>query len=404
MWWEWLVLITALILTTVVLTHLLCYVALGGFGGRALNVASKRRALSLTRELVGFLRAMTAMHLPLATSVHVAGRGEPGAAGIALREMGKWLSHSIPVAEALRRAVPACPSLAVSMIDCGERSGQLRAALENLEDMLGDQLHPIRPSQVNYWAYPTAMVGFTLMMLSGLMIVIVPKFREIFDDYGADLPPTTINLIGASRWFVTGSPPGWSLVVFVSMSIAVALGVCRHIHVRGGTRSRTLAEELISRIKWRVPGLRQMEYGYGMSAMTRVFGMGLRAGMTLDRAAALAAETKANIHLQNRFDRFAHAVADGVAPRAAALSAELGPVFVGVVRIIERGEDVRPACRHAAEFYLSIAHRWWLAIEKAVWPATTLAVALVIAYIAVALFVPMTALVESVMSTMGGAA
>ena len=38
------------------------------------------------------------------------------------------------------------------------------------------------------------------------MVAVVPKFKDIFKDFGATLPAITTMLINFSDWFVSGSP------------------------------------------------------------------------------------------------------------------------------------------------------------------------------------------------------
>ena len=39
-------------------------------------------------------------------------------------------------------------------------------------------------------------------ILTFIMIKIVPSFEKIFKDFGTNLPPVTLALMGASHWFV----------------------------------------------------------------------------------------------------------------------------------------------------------------------------------------------------------
>lgn len=68
------------------------------------------------------------------------------------------------------------------------------------------------------------VVGFWSLPLFALLFVI-PKFEEIFKDFGVQLPDTALWLIGASRW-VRGDQVGQVIpgLVFVAPVFLVFLG------------------------------------------------------------------------------------------------------------------------------------------------------------------------------------
>ncbi|MFY7895290.1 MAG: type II secretion system F family protein, partial [Phycisphaerales bacterium] len=65
--------------------------------------------------------------------------------------------------------------------------------------------------------YPVVVVGIATIILTAIMVFIIPKFEEIFKDFGVDLPPLTMWLMATSRWFagtMAGQViPGWIMVL-----------------------------------------------------------------------------------------------------------------------------------------------------------------------------------------------
>ena len=62
--------------------------------------------------------------------------------------------------------------------------------------------------------YPAVIVLFALGIVSGIMVFVIPKLQTIFNDFGITLPPMTKVLLGASAWFMHGTPPGWTVILF----------------------------------------------------------------------------------------------------------------------------------------------------------------------------------------------
>jgi len=82
--------------------------------------------------------------------------------------------------------------LTLAMIDLGEKTGNMAEALHNLSDMLEE----IRKNVIKFkkaMAYPRNVMIAMAVAFSILLTFVVPKFKEIFSKFGADLPiPTKI--------------------------------------------------------------------------------------------------------------------------------------------------------------------------------------------------------------------
>lgn len=368
----------------------------GGRGYDGYSAATTRvRNIPLARTIVGHLAAITEMNLPLAAALRVAARGQRGGEGRALRKLTDLLTLSTSLAEALRQSVPNCPPLVVSLITAGERSGQLPRALRLAEDLLDEQLKRAQTYSLRaYWAYPVAVVVIGFLILSGIMINVMPKFIDIFDDFEVALPEETLVLIDAARWFVHGHPPGWywllALVLF-----GAGFSLVQMVPPNG--RLLGFLERVRDRVRFSLPFTRQIDWGHGMAAACGVLEMGLISGLPLDRSARLASDLRINHFVRRRLEAFTARLVGGTPAVRAARQANLGAMCVAAIAAISRGEDPRTVLGHAADYYRAVANRWWHAMAKLLWPLITLAMGTVVGYVVVALFLPLVVLIESVM-------
>lgn len=103
------------------------------------------------------------------------------------------------------------PELFVSMIAAGEQSGKLDEILSRLTTQLKKN-HALRAKTRNAMIYPIivliGMVAVSIVML----VVVLPKITEIFDETGAKLPLPTRILMGMSGFLI-------------SQGVFVALGI-----------------------------------------------------------------------------------------------------------------------------------------------------------------------------------
>ncbi|MHC4089768.1 MAG: type II secretion system F family protein [Planctomycetota bacterium] len=367
---------------------------------REITRAIHLRQTSTTRSLVGHLSTITNLNLPLPEALQTAGSSERGLLGQALGQMAVHTAAGRPLANALRSAHPGCSPLVVSVIAAGERCGQLPRALADVQQALTDQLHKAttgRRESGRYWLYPCVLALITLCIVMGIMITVVPKFEEIFQDFDVQLPGVTLALIDIANWFVAGAPPGWLLLVLVPLVCMVAVaGLALALRDPKTTMSQTITDGC----RW-IPGLtRPIAFGQGMSAAIRVVDMGLAAGMTLQRAAGLAATLDLNRSLRRRWLHFVKLIDTGTPTPEAVEQAGLGNVFAWACRTIARGNaDVAVVLRHAADYHRAIADRWWRALTGMVWPPVICLLGCMVGFVVLALYMPLVALINSVMGT-----
>jgi general secretion pathway protein F len=108
--------------------------------------------------------------------------------------------------DALGREPRSFPPLYRAMVSAGESSGALPDLLERLAKLLERQAE-MRGKLVSALAYPIVLTCVAVLVVAALMIAVVPKVVEQFDDVGQQLPLLTRIIIGistflASYWWV----------------------------------------------------------------------------------------------------------------------------------------------------------------------------------------------------------
>jgi type IV pilus assembly protein PilC len=101
--------------------------------------------------------------------------------------------------EALRRHPAIFDHLFLSMIHAGETSGGLAQNVARLSDYL-ERKENFRRKLKSATAYPKFVMGFFLVMVCGIFLFLMPKFKEIFADFGAKLPPLTEFFMAVSAF------------------------------------------------------------------------------------------------------------------------------------------------------------------------------------------------------------
>ncbi|HLD30268.1 MAG TPA: type II secretion system F family protein [bacterium] len=99
---------------------------------------------------------------------------------------------------ALRKYPKIFSKIVVAMVAAGEESGQLAMVLKNLASYLEESVK-LRNKVRAASAYPFFVGIFFFVALSGIVLIIVPKFKELFASFGAELPLPTRIVTGLSE-------------------------------------------------------------------------------------------------------------------------------------------------------------------------------------------------------------
>lgn len=106
------------------------------------------------------------------------------------------------LSEAMRREPASFPPLYRAMIAAGETSGTLPLITERLA-MLLERQSELRGKLISALAYPIILALVSVLVVALLMIWVVPKVVEQFDDVNQQLPPVTRVVIWISEYMAS---------------------------------------------------------------------------------------------------------------------------------------------------------------------------------------------------------
>jgi type IV pilus assembly protein PilC len=342
---------------------------------------------AIERIVIGQIAAVLRQNLPLPTALSLAGDSERGMARVYLKRISKLLAQGALLSEAIQLSFRECSTLVVSLVAAGEKAGRLPAALEQAEEYLVRKARWRRLFDIPLGLYVTIVLATACFMVSGIMVAVIPKFKQIFFDYGAVLPAHTVTLIHISEWFVTGTPPGWTLVVVIPL-VWIALRIWK-------VDERPVTRRIGEFVRASLPGVRRAEFGRGMAEMLRLMRTAVAGGIDLGSAARISSDLDVNTHLRDRMRLFADLLERGTGPSDACKVADLGPVLATALAAGTRSGNMDAALRYAADYHEAIVTRWWVLANSFVWPLCTVLLGLIVAFIVRALFEPLVQLIAA---------
>lgn len=192
----------------------------GGDAAKKKKPGTRRGGKVGPKQLTTFTRQLSTLQdagLPLLRSLQILeSQQKPGKLKNTLIGISEEVEGGTALSEAMSKYPKAFNHLYVKMVAAGEVGGVLDIILQRLAEFM-EKSERLKRKIKGAMVYPIVVVGIATIILTAIMVFIIPKFEEIFKDFGVDLPPLTMWLMATSRWFAGTMPgqviPGWIMVL-----------------------------------------------------------------------------------------------------------------------------------------------------------------------------------------------
>jgi len=165
-----------------------------GSGGK---VREKDIAL-FTRQLATMMKA----GVPLLQCFDIVSKGASNpAVSRLLLEIKTEVETGSSLAQAFRKYPLHFDALFCNLVQAGEQAGILETLLDRLANYK-EKILAIKSKIKAALFYPIAIVVVAFIITAVIMIFVIPAFKEVFTNFGADLPAPTLFVMAVSDWFV----------------------------------------------------------------------------------------------------------------------------------------------------------------------------------------------------------
>jgi type IV pilus assembly protein PilC len=289
--------------------------------------------------------------------------------------------------EALAQHPKIFNKLYVNMVRAGEAGGVLDVTLNRLAEFQ-EKAQKIKNKVISAMVYPSVVIFVAVAILAFLMIVIVPKFEEIFRDLleGAALPALTQAVMAASR-LVTHN----ALWVLVGLVVFVIL-----FKLFGRTEK---GRYVIDVMKLNSPVFGQLIRKVGIGRFTRTLGTLIASGVPILQALNIVRETSGNAVIANAVAMVHDSVKEGeriVQPLEA--SKVFPPMVISMIDVGEETGALPDMLTKIADVYDDEVDNAVAALTSLLEPIMIVFLAVVVGTIVIALFLPLI----NIISVLGG--
>jgi type IV pilus assembly protein PilC len=151
-----------------------------------------------TRQLATMMKA----GVPLLQSFDIVAKG---ASNPAVQKLLVDIRTDVETGSALAAAFRKFPlhfdALFCNLVQAGEQAGILETLLDRLATYK-EKILAIKSKIKSALFYPIAIIAVAFIITAVIMIFVIPAFKEVFTNFGADLPAPTLVVMAISDWFV----------------------------------------------------------------------------------------------------------------------------------------------------------------------------------------------------------
>ena len=183
-------------------------------GGRKI---SEKDITFFTRQLATMLKA----GVPLLQAFDIVARGHGNARFSRLMmDIKNKVETGSSLSQAFREHPGHFDALYCNLVGAGESAGMLDAVLDRLATYK-EKILAIKGKIKSALFYPCSVIVVAIIVMWVIMVFVIPSFKDVFKNFGAELPFPTLVVIAISDFFVKW----WWLMAVAIAGAVVGIGV-----------------------------------------------------------------------------------------------------------------------------------------------------------------------------------
>ncbi len=267
--------------------------------------------------------------------------------------------------------------LYVAMVEAGEAAGVLDQVLDRIAYQIEKETQ-IKRRVKSAMTYPTVVIVFASLVLTGMLLFIVPIFVGIFKSLNGQLPTLTRIILAMSDtlrgyWFI-----------ILPLLLATGFGLR---YAKGTETGRRFWD----RFKLHVPfKIGDTVRKVSMARFSRTLGTLVGAGVDIIKALEITGQTSGNWVIEQSLAEVRERVSEGI-PIAQPLASnpEFPPMVSQMVRIGEESGELEKMLGKIADFYEDEVDAAVAALTSIIEPLMMIAVGGMVGVILIAMYMPM---------------
>jgi type IV pilus assembly protein PilC len=297
--------------------------------------------------------------------------------GSVIRELRADVEGGMLLSQSMARHPKVFNRLYVSMVEAGEAAGILDIVLDRVAFQIEKEA-AIKRRVKGAMIYPTMVLIFATLVLSGMLLFLVPIFVSIFDQLGGDLPLLT-------QWVLKGSnflKATW--FVLLPGSIIGIFALKKFLKTETGRRRWDA-------IKLKLPmKIGDVVLKVTMARFSRTLSTLVAAGVDIIKALEITGTTSGNWVVENALAGVRQKVGEGVPIAQPLVENPVFPAMVSqMVKIGEETGELEKMLGKVADFYEDEVDASVQALTSIVEPIMMLGVGVMVGIVIISMYLPM---------------
>jgi len=285
------------------------------------------------------------------------------------------------IEDAFARHGGSFPPMYGKILAAGVKTGRLAEMLTSMNRHLHFASRT-RRIVLEAMAYPMVVLAFGVALFTGVLVFMVPDYKLMVADFGAELPGVT----GVLFWLSDHVGLLWSVAGLVLVAALVASATLRRFP--GGRRC-------LERIGFGVPGLGRVYRDSVLSRLTDSIAVLIGAGCDLPEALRMGGEASGSETVRTECDRIAEHVAAGNDLESAQQHCWVIPgLLTHSMHVASERNDMADAMYGLSEMYAQHATAAQAALRAILMPVMLILCAFVLSLFITALFLPIVRMIS----------
>ncbi len=329
-------------------------------------------------DLVNFTRQLATMinaGLPLATSLSILeeqGKSEMAKlTGNLLKDVEGGLSFSA----SLDKYKDSFSRIYVQLVKAGEIGGVLDNVLDRLAVTM-EKEKDFRAKTRGAMVYPVIIILAMVAVVIVMMVAVIPKLTEMYQDFGADLPMATQVLMSVSNFFVNS----WWFLALLTAGLVFALR---------SFKKTPRGEKAIDGLFLRMPIIGVLKQKIVLTDFTRTLSLLLGAGVSLLEALDIVASAISSAVYREQLQEINKQVEKGVALSDAISSYEnFPPILHQMVAVGEETGKLDEILSKISEYFEKESEYAIKNLTTAIEPMIMILLGIGVGFIVIAIIMP----------------
>jgi len=283
-----------------------------------------------------------------------------------------------PLSSALQRHINVFSPITVAMIKIGEHGGKL---VETLEFLVKQQEGDFRLSRKirNALVYPAIIFLTMIAIVVMMMIYVIPKIANIYEEFSAELPIYTRILIELSNFFVN-----WGIYLAIILVLLFFL-------LKSILKVSPKFKKFVHRLILNLPSIGLVIKKLNLSLISRSLHMLTKAGVSIDEGLILASNAASNVNYQE-----AIRIGENFVKRGVMLSDIFKgkpklflPIFQKMIRTGEETGYLDDMFQHVSKYYDEDIQNWTSNLSTMIEPILLVITGVVVGGVALAVMFPL---------------